>query len=153
MDTWLVILVLGQLAFFAFLLWIFVRARQETLRRRSEERLRILERFSSDEELAAFLGKPEGRRLLDQYGGRPPRPETFIILATAAALLMLFGGAAFLFLTKVENDFIVPAVLILTAGIGTLTATGISMFLARKFGMLTGDAARQDADMELDGGR
>jgi hypothetical protein len=70
MDRWIVLLLLGQFAFLGFIIWVAARAREASLRQRSEERSRLLERFSSSQELTAFLNSEAGARLLQERSVR-----------------------------------------------------------------------------------
>lgn len=138
MDWWIVVLIAVQLTFFAFLLWLAASYRQKSLDRRSEERLRVLERFSSGQELADFLATDRGGRFLGQFAVKPRNPAGLIVAGVVLGILAAAGGGAFLFLAAIEDQFfIVPAAIILAAALGILAATLISSHLARKLGVLS----------------
>jgi hypothetical protein len=139
MDRWIVVLILGQFAFIGFIIWVVARAREARLRQRSEERTRLLERFSSSEELAAFLNSEAGARLLQVHTG-PAFPARKIAPALFAGLITLFIGFAFLIVVYLGQDpsggrLIVPGAICTLAGIGILIAAGISAWLFRRAGL------------------
>lgn len=147
MDSWLVTLIGIQVAFVAFLIWLGVNYRQKSLQRRSEERLRIVERFTSGKELADFLATERGARFLEQFAMRHKDPAGLIILGVVVGILALFLGAAFFYImARTAEDFLFAAVFIVTGGFGILAATGVSYLLARKFRLLHG---QRDAVSEL----
>ncbi len=138
MDWWLITLIAIQLAFVAFLIWIAVNYRQKTLQRRSEERLRVVERFNSGKDLSEFLETERGARFLELFAVRPKNPSGIVIIGVALGLLAVFLAAAFMALCLFEEDnsFMIPGILVLGIGLGILTATGVSYRLARKFHLL-----------------
>jgi len=146
MDAWLVTLILGQLAFVGLILWIVVYSRIQKGKRESEERLRVLERFSSAEELHGFLKTDSGRELLHVFAPAPAsrtNPHFVILGAVALGVLTLFGGLAFFALMlffgrQSEFSDVSPmvAVLLLTCGVGVLVAAGVSLYLARSWNLV-----------------
>lgn len=147
MDSWLVTLIGIQVAFVAFLIWLGVNYRQKSLQRRSEERLRIVERFTSGKELSDFLATERGARFLEQFAMRHKDPAGVVIGGAVIGIIALFVGPAFLLLSRLQDtDFIVPGIIVLTGGMGILAATGVSYRLARKFRLLS---TQQDTISEL----
>lgn len=137
MDSWLVVFVAVQLAFYAFLLWLAASYRQKSLNRRSEERLRVLERFSSGQELSDFLATEHGGRFLEQLAVKPKNPAGLIVGGVVCGILTAAVGGAFLLLIgRGDNDFLIPAAFVLSVAFGILAATLISFLLARKLGLL-----------------
>lgn len=140
MDAWLVALIATQLAFFAFLLWLGANHHQKKMQRRSEERLRIVERFGSAKELSDFLDSDSGRRFLDQFAIKARSPAGMVIAGLVVGVLLIFGGGAFLILAAIEDEnFLIVAILVLAAAFGVLAATALSYRLARKFRLLSSD--------------
>jgi len=147
MDWWLIALIAIQYAFVVILIWIAVNYRQNSLQRRAEERLRIVERFTSGKDLSDFLATERGARFLELFAVRHKDPAGIVIAGVVLGLVAVFVGAAFLLLLRLEDgDFIVPGVLVLAGGLGILAATGASYRLARKFRLLH---AQQDTISEL----
>ncbi|HVG09754.1 MAG TPA: hypothetical protein VNM67_18790 [Thermoanaerobaculia bacterium] len=142
MDRWIVILLLGQFAFIGFIIWVAARAREARLRQRSEERTRLLERFSSSEELTAFLSSEAGARLLKTHKGSD-HPTRKIVGAVFGGLITLFIGLGFLIVVFLGRDpsggrLIVPGTICVMVGIGILIAAGISSWLFSRAGLMSG---------------
>ncbi len=141
MDWWIVVIIFIQMAFFAFLIGIAVNHRQKTLTRRSEERLRVLERFGSGQELADFLATERGSEFLELFAIKPGNPARIIITGAAVAVLAGFMGVAFGLLSWLDAqdmrvEYMVAAVIVLAAALGILAASAVSLHLARKLGLL-----------------
>ena len=142
MDRWITILLLGQFAFIGFIIWVAARAREANLRRRSEERTRLLERFSSSEELAAFLNSEAGARLLTTHSG-PGHPTRKIVGAVFGGIITLFIGMAFLVVVFLGRDpsggnLVIPGTICVLAGTGILLAAAISSWLFSRAGLMSG---------------
>lgn len=142
MDRWIVILLLGQFAFIGFIIWVAARAREASLRQRSEERTRLLERFSSSEELTAFLNSAAGARLLKHKG--PAHPTRQIAGAVFGGVITLFVGIGFLVVVFLGSDpslgnlLVLPGTICVMVGIGILIAAGISSWLFSRAGLMSG---------------
>ena len=141
MDWWIVVIVVSQLAFLAFLIAIAVDYRQKTLQRRSEERLRVLDRFSSGQELSDFLATERGRQFLELFAVKEGSPSRTIIAGVSLALILIFMGAAFLLLSGLDAqdlgvEYMVTAVIVIAAALGIFAASVVSLRLARKLGLL-----------------
>lgn len=94
MDWWLIALIGLQFALIAFLVWLAVNYRQKTLDRRSEERLRVLERFGSGKEISEFLSTDHGGRFLELFALKPRNPAGMIIFGIVTGILALFLAGA-----------------------------------------------------------
>lgn len=141
MDRWVVVLMLGQFAFLGFIIWVVARAREARMRQRSEERTRLLERFSSSEDLAAFLSSEAGARLLQVDKGSA-HPTHKLTVALFAGLITLFIGFAFVIVVFQGRDpsggnLIIPGLICILAGVGILIAAGISAWLFRRAGLMS----------------
>ncbi len=141
MDWWISVIVVAQLAFVAFLINLAVNYRRKSLERRSEERLRVLERFGSSQELSEFLASERGGQFLELFAVKPSNPARWIVGGVAFALVSVFVGLAFLLLAWLDAqdmgiEYMVSAVIVLAAAFGILAATAVSMRLARQFGLL-----------------
>ncbi len=141
MDWWILGIIVSNLAFVAFLVALAVNYRQKTLERRSQERLRVLERFSSGPELADFLATDGGSQFLQLFAVRSSNPARVIVTGIAVAVLTGFMGVAFGLLSFLNAqdlgvEYMVAAVLVLAAALGILTASVVSLRLARKLDLL-----------------
>lgn len=139
MDRWTTILVLGQFAFVGFIIWVVSRAREAKMRQRSEERSRLLERFSSSQELIDFISSEAGSRLLDSPKTPNQHPSRMVAVTMMGGIITLFIGLAFLVVVFLGRDpsggnLIIPGVICALAGVGLLIAAGISAWLFRRAG-------------------
>lgn len=138
MDRWIVILLLGQFAFLGFIIWVVARAREARMRQRSEERSRLLERFSSSQDLTEFLNSEAGSRLLGK--AELSHPMRSISGTVTAGIIVLFAGIGFLFVTEAlpgdKGDFLLPGILGVMAGIGILVSAFVSAKLYKRAGLL-----------------
>lgn len=133
MDWWIVVFSLGNCAFMGWMIQIFAHYRISKSRERSEERLRLLERFSSSRELAEFLESPAGARLLASLSARAPDLRNRMANTFSAGLVLLFIGLGFLFLVYIEDfghpdPFLIPGVLCSFAGLAVLLSLPVSVF-------------------------
>lgn len=139
MDRWIVILILGQFVFLGFIIWVVARAREARMRRRSEERSRLLERFSSSQELTEFLNSEAGGRLLGK--AEPGHPMRSISGTVTAGIITFFTGVGFLIVANElplgdSDGFLIPGFLGLMAGLGILISAFISTVLYKRAGLL-----------------
>jgi hypothetical protein len=141
-DIGLVALILGELAFAAFVLWLLVRRGQEKARLRAEVNSRLIDRCGSAEELARFLDSDGGRRLLEAISpGRSSSPAWAIVATVQGGVVLLVLGLALLYaigLDKVEARYTLQATVILALGGGLLLAGELSERLSRRYGLLPG---------------
>ena len=146
MEPWLVVLVLGQMTFVAFLCWVAVSFWAKRERLRSEERLRLVARFASGQELAAFLDTPAGRKLLAAFGSRPPDPRRAVVRTVQLGMTLAFVGLGFITLFFFQGPgeerrvFLIPGILLMMACVGALAGAGVSALLYRRSGL----ASRND---------
>lgn len=137
MDWWIVVLVLGEFAFVGFILWVASNYKIRKSSERSEERLRILERFGSNEELSKFLASEAGDKLLANFVPKSSNQRSAIVTGVTAGLVCLFVGTAFLLLSWLEvwddpEHFLIPGVLGCFAGAGILVSVAVSVKLLRR---------------------
>ncbi|MFL6200368.1 MAG: hypothetical protein ACJ76J_14405 [Thermoanaerobaculia bacterium] len=141
MDRWTVILILGQFVFLGFIIWVVARGREARLRQRSEERSRLVERFSSSQELTDFLNSPAGAKFLDVARAEPAHPARSISGTVTAGIIVLFAGIGFLFLSgefpgRANDSFLIPGILGVMAGSGILISAFVSTVLYKRAGLL-----------------
>ena len=110
------------------------------MRQRSEERSRLLERFSSSQDLTEFLNSAAGSRLLEK-GGAPANPVRTLSGTVTAGIITLFTGVGFLFLAGElpgfdSDGFLIPGILGVMAGIGILVSAFVSAKLYKRAGLL-----------------
>ncbi len=147
MDTWLVIFILGNLGFFGMMVGLAIFYRLQKDRQRSEERMRVLERFSSAEELDLFLSSPSGRRLFDRFAPPPTDPRRAILFTLSAGLIILLIGGGMMLAVNLagfgdlpgndpSDELTVSGTILLCAGVGIVVAGALSAALSRRWGMI-----------------
>ena len=114
---------------------------------------RVLDRFTSAEELLAFVRSDEGKQLLYGRKGTPEARRT-VIRFVQIGILVFSLGVAFLanamrlagetdinFIRKVE-DLRYWGTASLAVGLGLLIVAALSHFMARRWGLLDGRETR-----------
>ena len=133
MESWLVILIVADMAFLIGLIWIVVHYRSRRQEQKAEERTRLLDRFESPETLLQFLDSETGHRYL-QLAGVTPSSRTAFVWISFFGLVGLVGGSAVLLLSKLgvldggEGFFIIGG-LMLAGGVGILVGTAVAFRL------------------------
>jgi hypothetical protein len=140
MDWWITVMVLGYLAFIVGIVWLILYYKLQKSRRQGDERLRVLERFSSGAELTDFLNSPAGGRLLDILSGQRPDPRRSAPWAISIGTFLLILGGGFLLLDFVEalgeeDIFLIPGMILAASGLGILLSAILSLRLARRLGV------------------
>jgi hypothetical protein len=137
----LVALILGEIAFVAFVLWlasVFVRDRS---RQRAELQARVVERFGSAQELLAFLATDAGRGLARTLLGHGDGQTRQILLAVQAGIVLVAGavGLGLAGHRLDDHDLIAWAFAGAATGAGLLVAAAVARRLSRRW--LAQDAA------------
>lgn len=140
MDWWITVMILGYLAFIVGIVWLVMYYKLQKSQRQVDERLRVLERFSSGAELTDFLNSPAGGRLLDILSGSRPEPRRAAVWAVSVGTILLMLGVGFLLLDFVEvlgepDVFLIPGMILASSGLGVLLSALISVRLARRLGV------------------
>jgi hypothetical protein len=136
MERWLVALIVADLAFVGWILWVFLSFRLRREKGRAEERGRFLERFATSQELSDFLNSGAGERFIKIFGSPPLDPARMLARSIATGVILIFLGAGFLVLASAgvldDVPFEVPGTLLSMTGIGVLIASAISARLLRR---------------------
>jgi hypothetical protein len=141
------------LGFLGLVIWLFraIMGHRRWLRvsrLQTEAQAKILERFSSNEELLQFIQTPAGRRFLDASSS-PLEPRSLgapvgrILWSVQAGLVLLFGGIGLEVLGKSSQlesgelgvAFLVIGGIVIALGIGFLFSGAASYVLSRRFGL------------------
>jgi hypothetical protein len=144
------IAVLGLAGMGLWLIRFFVAHRRwlRITKLQTEAQARILERFSANEDLLAFIQTPAGRRFVDASSSPPePRilgaPVTRILWSIQAGVVLLFAGIGLEVLgqsSAIESKDLALALLIIggvliALGVGFLFSGLASYALSRRFGL------------------
>ena len=143
MEWWIVVLVLGQFAIVAWVIWIVLSYRLKREKHRAEERDRLLSRFGTGPEMVEFLSSSGGQKLLEGFSVYRGVAVQSLSRAITAGMVLLCIGLAFLILSGLdaipEGAFEIPGVLTGMAGLGILISAWISARLLRRSGLLPRD--------------
>lgn len=126
--------ILSTTVMVVLIVYFVARSRQRRAEVQAEVQAKLIDRFSSAPELIEFLQSPSGRQFVTGVQSAPSvmaRERVASGLTRSIVLSML--GLAFLLLTFFEdNDFAVPAAILLALGIGYLLATIVSYKMSVK---------------------
>lgn len=113
-----------------FIVWLVLtnRRRSETVRAQTEMQTRLLEKFSSSQEMLQFLQSDAGKKFLQSATIEQTKPCGRIIGGTTVGIVSATVGIAFLFVSKSPSD--ADAVLGLSLVGGVLLALGIGFLLS-----------------------
>lgn len=137
MDSWLVVLIVADMAFLFGLIWIVVHYRSRRQEQKADERSKLLDRFENPETLQEFLDSDGGRRFLELSESKSSSRTAFIWVCFFG-LLALVAGMAVLLLAQLGvldggEGFFVLGGLLLAGGVGILTGTAVAFrLLGRK---------------------
>ena len=125
--------ILVPIALFGMVLaivWLALRQKQARLQIKAEFHKQLLDKFGSGREFAEFLESPGSQRFIEdlwsQRSDSKERP-----LRIGVILMML--GLAFIGLSLMKKDLLIPGVILLALGVGYLISSAISNRLARKW--------------------
>jgi hypothetical protein len=144
------------LAFAAFLcaaIWairVFVDNRRwsRTFKLQSDVHSKLIDKFSTSQELAAYMETDAGKRFLeaapipvsDVTGQRMPNAVARVLNPIQIGTVLILLGIGFLLLRNAGPDFEIPmrvlGVLVLMPGIGFILSAGITWGLASRLGLM-----------------
>lgn len=139
----MVAVILGQMFFTSFLLFLVAEFIRDRARRRSELQLRLLDRFGSAPEFIAFLESEGGRELRSLLTGRRFLAVRQVLGAIQLGIVLIALGAG-LFVAAVsqgDGDLRVAAAICIAVGVGLLIAAGVSKGLSARWNVWTEDSA------------
>ena len=149
------------LAFACFLaaaLWgirVFVENRRwsRVFKLQSEVHGRLIDKFSSSQEIAAYMETDAGRRFLEaapiplhsDAGRRVPNAVARVLTPIQIGVVLVLLGVGFLMLRNLGTDYDIPmhvlGVLVLMPGIGFILSAGITWILAGRLGLMPSGAS------------
>lgn len=121
----------------------------------SDVHTKLLDRFTSNEDLLAYIQTPVGRRFLEsaplpvEAPARPVgAPFTRILWSVQAGLVLGAAGLGLLFVSgrviqEVSEVFFAVGVLALAVGVGFVVSAAASLLLSQRLGLLGANAARE----------
>ncbi len=147
MDMGFAMITVAEFALIGWIIWVAVNFTMNKSRQRSEERLRMLDRFSTGQELADFLASETGQQFLATFTSKPSNPRKYVLLAIWCGVICILTGAGSLGLVAygVFNDpdvyltFLVSGFLAAAVGGGILICGAITNRLIRKWRLNSAD--------------
>ena len=153
------------LAFACFLgtaLWLvrmFLENRRwsRTFKMQSDVHAKLIERFSSSQELAAYVESEAGKRFLEaapiavgfEQNQRMPNAVARILTPMQIGVVMVLLGIGFFLLRNVNADMNIPmlvlAVVATMPGIGFILSAGVTWVLAHRLGLIPDSASVADS--------
>ena len=147
---WIVWLVLGNLAFVAFIVWMVLHYKVKRELNRAAERERLLARFGTGPEVLDLLNSDAGDKLLRALAPRGKHPVERLGGAITGGLVTLFMGLAFLVLAWAGvvggEAFYVPGTIMTAIGVGILISVAISASLLKRSGLLPRNGGGRGTD-------
>jgi hypothetical protein len=143
-DFLVPVAVVAEAALIGLIIWVVAWRLEQKARLRAELQLKLLERFSSVQELEHFLNTETGRRFLGVYAMKPRSPLWRIIGAAQAGVALAVAGLG-VFLIGIFGGDKGPTVigmLIVAAGAALLAAAATGRRLVKAW----------DVDREQDRG-
>jgi hypothetical protein len=138
-------------AFFFAAVWIirmFVESRRwnRTFKMQTDMQGRLIDKFSSSQELAAYMQSEAGKSLLlaSPWGSEPaphmPNAVARVLTPLQVGIVLTLLGVGLLFLrhagVDMEEPMAVLGTLVLTPGLGFILSAAVTWFLAKRLGLL-----------------
>ncbi|HEY0157697.1 MAG TPA: hypothetical protein VGF28_10470 [Thermoanaerobaculia bacterium] len=122
--------------------YFVTQGRARRVQAQVEMQSRLIDRFGSAPELVQFLHSPAGREFVAGVQGAPAALTRERLMSGFTRSIVLTSlGCAFVYLNVMwEDDFAIPAAILLFLGIGYMIATFVSYKLSAK---LMGDMHRE----------
>ena len=123
---------------------------------------RLIERFTSNQELASYMQTEAARKFLEaapipiafDQNQRVPSAIARVLTPLQAGIVMVLLGLGLLSLQQAGPDTQIPmrilGTLVLAPGIGFIISAGVSWFLAQRLGLMPDPAAQNKLDSPLD---
>ncbi|HYO76452.1 MAG TPA: hypothetical protein VE010_08315 [Thermoanaerobaculia bacterium] len=142
MDLIPIVGIISSSVMIVLIVYFVTRGRQRRVEAQVQMHTRLIDRFGSAAELVEFLHSPAGRQFVTGVDMAPAlMTRERLMSGFSRAIVLTALGIAFVCLTfLVDDDFVVPASILLSLGIGYLLATFVSYKLAAK---MMSDATRQ----------
>ena len=127
-----IVAIIANTVMIVLIVYFVARSRQRRVEVQAEVQGKLLDRFGSAPELIDFLHSPAGKQFVTGVQSAPAiltRERLMSGFSRSIVLSML--GAAFLMLTFFyDEDFAIPAAILLSLGVGYLVATLVSYKLS-----------------------
>ena len=132
----------GAFAMIVLVVWLNNRQKQAKVQARAELNKHFLDKFTSGQDLTEFLGKEGSQRFLDEMWSEKRHSTKERILGTIkAGVIVTAVGIGMLLITILnpEEDFLIPALIVSSVGIGLLVAAWVSYRFSKAWGLTKDD--------------
>lgn len=150
----------------AALLWlsrIFLENRRwnRIFKMQSDVHTRLIEKFTSNQDLASYMGTEAGRKFLEaapipiafEQQQRVPSAVARVLTPVQAGIVMVLLGIGFLLLRHagpdLETPMLVMGTLVMMPGIGFIISAAVSWFLAQRLGLMPETPAQNRFEQPL----
>lgn len=116
--------------FVGFVVWVAISHQTRRATLRADMQKQLLERFSSGQELAAFLETEAGKEFLRNSEDRQPRYRWLGM--AQGAIVVIFLSIGFLAMSGGQDYMLMPGTILLAIGLGLLAAAGLAWYVGRK---------------------
>jgi hypothetical protein len=125
----------------------------------SDVHARLIERFTTNQELATYMQTEAGRKFLEaaplpiafEQHQRVPSAIARILTPLQTGIVMVLLGIGLLLLRHTEPEMNTPMLffgtVVLMPGIGFIISAGVSWFLAARLGLMPSDNTRQESSL------
>lgn len=141
---------LGCFAALAWIIFIFVQNRRwnRAFKQQGDIHSRLIDKFSSNQELAAYMQTEAGQRFLSlspsslgaESGVRMPNTVSRVLTSLSTGIVLALLGIGFLLLRNAGTDtpepMLITGTLLLMPGIGFILSAGATWVLARRLGLM-----------------
>ncbi len=115
---------------------LVTKSRERRVEAQMQMQSRLIDRFGSSNELAAFLHSPAGRQFVTGVAAVPKMfARERIVAAFTRAIILTAVGVSFTIIAIIEDDtsWYVPASIVFSLGVGYLIAAIVTWRFSQKF--------------------
>jgi hypothetical protein len=131
-----VLVPIAVFAMIVLIVWFGHKVKRTRIQEQGELHKRLLDKFSSGQELTEFLATPQGQNFLKDQEAGHRSPKSRVVYAICWGVVLVMLGAAFFGLTYMYRNSVVPAIILTALGVGILVAAAISYRLYKKWNMI-----------------
>lgn len=144
---------IGSIGIFVVFGWMLkmgleTRQRSKLMKYQYDLQTKLLEKFNNTQELMEYLQGDAGQQFLISATAEKADPRGKILGSIQTGLVLLTGGAAFMFLrnqiAEAEEGFVLIGTLGVALGIGFLLSAGVAYVLSKNWGMINGGGSMAD---------
>lgn len=135
---------------FVWVIYIFVQSHRwnRTVKLQSEIHSRLIEKFGTSQDLAAYMETEVGKQFLmaspatagPEFGQRMPNTVSRVLTSLSAGIVLALLGIGFLLLRNAGPDtaepMLITGTLLLMPGIGFILSAGMTWVLAQRLGLM-----------------